>query len=154
VHFAARVTLADCRAALRALGAVRSAQEYRLLWISGLALVRAVGHVLKNVDCTANPELKVALDQNWPVWKEEPLFSEFIEPERNLILKEYSFGYQEGVVPVRVGISVHDLGADNLFRPLQQGHFAGEDGRDVLAEAIEWWEEKLAVLEQQLRSGP
>jgi hypothetical protein len=36
---------------------------------------------------------------------------------------------------------------DNIYRPLLSGFREGEDARDVLSDAITWWDEQLAAVE-------
>ena len=36
---------------------------------------------------------------------------------------------------------------DNIYRPLLSGFREGDDARDVLSEAIDWWEAQLATIE-------
>ena len=47
---AARRVLADCEVVLEMLDAEREEQRWRVLWVGALALLRAVGHVLRKVD--------------------------------------------------------------------------------------------------------
>jgi hypothetical protein len=43
----------------------------------------------------------------------------------------------------------------NIYRPLMDGFREGEDARDVLSEAIEWWETELAAIDRSVNStGP
>lgn len=35
---------------------------------------------------------------------------------------------------------------DNIYRPLLSGFREGDDARDVLSDAIEWWEVELAEI--------
>jgi hypothetical protein len=35
----------------------------------------------------------------------------------------------------------------NLYRPMSDRPFEGEDGRDVIDQAIDWWEQQLALVE-------
>ena len=39
---------------------------------------------------------------------------------------------------------------DNLFCPIADGPYAGEDCRDVLEEAIAWWDTQLALIEESI----
>ena len=41
--------------------------------------------------------------------------------------------------------------ADNIYRPFLDGWHEGDDARDVLSEAIDWWEAELAALEYTRR---
>jgi hypothetical protein len=36
---------------------------------------------------------------------------------------------------------------DNIYRPLVDGIREGDDARDVLSEAIDWWEAELRAIE-------
>ena len=75
------------------------------------------------------------------------IFRDFIERERNSILKEYSSTMTEGPVPLLAylqngeGFDVirQALIEENIYRPMSDGPYEGEDGRTVLDEAIEWW---------------
>jgi hypothetical protein len=64
--------------------------------------------------------------------------------------KQYEIGFFAGPVDVLAGGDVHELD-ENLFCPLTEGSFAGEDCRDILEQAILWWEEQLATIEASLR---
>ena len=63
--------------------ATLQAQYSAIVW-----MLRAVGHVLYKVDCDT-PSQRAKLDDKWKIWKREPIFSNFIEPNRNDLLKEY-----------------------------------------------------------------
>ena len=58
-----------------------------------VSLLRAVGHVLNKVDGASCPEMRAAVDEVWSEWKADKtanaIFFDFIEDERNSILKEY-----------------------------------------------------------------
>ena len=46
----ARRVLSDCKYALDMLQVESRPASFRVLWVAGIALVRAVGHVLQKVD--------------------------------------------------------------------------------------------------------
>ena len=161
---AARRVLADCEAALEMLEDERDERRWRVLWVGALALLRAVGHVLRNVDGRI-PRAGAAINAAYESWTakqpEHLVFREFIEKERNNILKEYRLSVldsAESHVAVVVGDS--DAGYitdetplvldENLFRPVTVGFGVGEDARDVYREAIKWWEQELTRLEAVL----
>ena len=89
-----------------------------------------------------------------PPWKAEKqgnaIFWDFIEEERNQVLKQYEVGFFAGPVDVVAGGELHTLD-DHLFCPITDGTFAGGDCRDVLEQAIEWWERQLAAIESAVR---
>lgn len=140
----ARKVLRDLQLALELLETEESAERFRVHWVAAVALCRAVGHVLQKIDSRTSPQLKAVISQTYASWKSEPeahqIFFEFIEDERNAVLKEYEFGFLSGPVEVVVlPIGVSSTLKDNLFCPLCSGRFAGEDCRDVLELAINWW---------------
>jgi hypothetical protein len=63
------------------------------------------------------------------------VFWDFIEEERNPVLRQYGPGFLAGPVDVVVGGGLHTLD-DHFFCPITDGPFAGEDCRDVLEQAI------------------
>lgn len=165
---AARAVLADARLALDMLQAEPDPDRWRVHWAGGAALLRAVGHVLLNVDQKADAELARVADAAHRRWRSadsaHAVYREFILEERNNILKEYrSNVHPLDNVPVVIRLTlVHpetrevryvDQHADldeNLFRPIVEGYGEGEDARDVFEEAIDWWERELAAIEQGL----
>lgn len=150
----ARKVLVDCKHALNLLEAETAPDTFRVLWVAGVALARAVGHVLQKVDGERDAEVKKAVSAAYALWKSNragnAIFWDFIEEERNQVLKQYEIGFFAGPVDVLAGGEAHTLDK-NLFCPLTEGSFAGEDCRDVLEQAIGWWEQQLATIEASLR---
>ncbi len=70
--------------------------EWRLSWVAGLALLRAIGHVLAKVDAKTSLAHGEAITAIWQGFQADragsAIFWEFIEKERNNLLKTYSFG--------------------------------------------------------------
>lgn len=163
----ARKVLLDCQLALEMLEDEENEQRWRVLWAGAVALLRSVGHVLRNVD-GKDPALRPLIDSAYDRWKADragnAVFWEFIEKERNNILKEYRFHVHDaGEVDVVVTHDVVDAYAghtlmmkeaftleDNLFRPVTDGFGQGEDARDIYRRAIEWWHSALSRIEAQL----
>jgi hypothetical protein len=127
----------------------------RVLWIGALALIRSVGHVLRNVDGksdTLRPHIATTY-KSWRTQQSCLIFREFIEKSRNLALKEYKLGIDPGQA---ISISVFGDDGDaycetldqELFRPLTDGPWRGEDARDIYEMAICWWEVQLTVIER------
>lgn len=148
----ARKALRDLQVAHKLLEAEESAERFRVHWIAAVALCRAVGHVLQKIDSNASPKLKNAISQIYATWKTKPevhyIFFEFIEDERNAVLKEYEFGFLSGPVDLVVLPSgFTSTLEDNMFCPLSSGRFAGEDCRDVLELAINWWQAQLSQID-------
>jgi hypothetical protein len=91
----ARLVLSDACIAADRLKAAVDGGDYRIEWVATVALLRAVGHVLRKVD-GRQPAARAAIDARWKVWQGDrethEVFWEFIEKERNLVLKEYEIG--------------------------------------------------------------
>lgn len=51
----ARTVLQDCWHALHLLEEETDEASFRVLWVAGVALARAVGHTLRNLDAQTNP---------------------------------------------------------------------------------------------------
>jgi hypothetical protein len=168
--YSAREVLADCHVALAMLEDETDLQRWRVLWAGAVALTRAVGHVLDKVDGT-DPDIKRAAGDAYRRWKgpslQHEIFREFIDHERNNILKEYKFShhplhevdmvlmqtlqYPETGQQVQLG-DVVSIG-DNIYRPLLDGPWEGNDARDVLSEALEWWDVELKEIEDSVRDA-
>ncbi len=121
--------------------------RFRVLWVAAITLARAVGHTLDKVDSKQSILMKTIVEKKWKDIKnsenraENIIFFEFIENERNQILKEYEFGMLSSPVDLVIENTDSVFTLDScIYMPLQDGKYAGEDCRDVLAEAILWWE--------------
>jgi hypothetical protein len=159
--------LGDCQVALKMLEEEKSLERWRIVWAAAVCLIRTVGHVLDKVDCANDPTLKKITAQHYQHWKGEAsehlIFREFIEKERNNILKEYQINIHpledvsvavQGVLrPVDGGeaidlADVFNIG-ENIYRPVVDGPWEGEDARDILETAIRWWVAELQLIEKE-----
>ncbi len=157
----ARLVLQDAMYVRQKLEDETSVIEWRLGWVLAVVLLRAVGHVLVKVDGDADPavaSVATNLFQQWKSGDEHFIFWDFIEKERNSILKEYQTDVTEGPVHITALLQAFDgldtsrqaLLEENIYRPLAGGLYAGEDGRTKLDDAIEWWAEQLAEVDRQV----
>lgn len=162
---ASRDVLADCRLALDMLQDVTEPDRWRVHWAGAVALLRAVGHVLLNVNQPADQVVAKAGKAAHRRWKSDDpahlIYRDFIEDERNNILKEYrSKVHPLDTVDVAVRLTLQNpetgeinyvdqvMPLDkNLFRPMTEGYGKGEDARDVYKEAIDWWERELNAID-------
>jgi hypothetical protein len=152
MNLTARTVLNDCKNAHALLEDESDKIRFRLFWVAGVALLRAVGHVLQKVDAERSPALKAEIGRAYAEWKRDreanAMFWEFIEEERNNLLKEYEIGFLAGPINVLVQPNAGSFSLDeNLFCPIAEGPYAGEDGRVVMANAITWWEQQLNAIE-------
>ena len=126
-------------------------RRLRVLWIGSLAMLRMVGHVLDKVD-GKDPAVRAAINSRWPTLKREPIFEHFINSRRDLALKEGEIDlFDQSSINVMMespaGSKRLATIEDCLFMPLQHGFRAGEDGRDVFRDALDWWDAVLEELE-------
>lgn len=156
----ARDVLEDCKVVVAELRDGIAGREWRIRWVTSVALLRAIGHVLRNVDAHTNQLLKSVIEDSWKrlsATKPEPaIFWEFIEDERNNILKEYRLSAGLGItvrpgtchINLQTGEQRGDPGRPTLFDyAMRSGPFAGRDQREVLKQAIEWWESYLEAVD-------
>jgi hypothetical protein len=136
---AAREVLEDCRGAVDEIVDGIQGRAWRRRWIAAVVLLRTVGHVLGKVDTKISPSYKQAIDGAWSRLsqsKPDPaIFWAFIDAERNNIIHEYEVGAGQGA-------TVH-LGQNKPTEHhylVNTGPFAGRDQREILREAIAWWE--------------
>lgn len=162
----AREVLEDCRIAVRRLTEGVAGKEWRIAWVTSVALLRAVGHVLRNVDSKSSLAMAQAIETAWQglsATKPEPkIFWQFIEEERNNILKEYQLTAGLGIT-VRPGTAHLNLqtgehrgepGLPTLYDyAMRSGPYEGVDQRLVLSEAIAWWESYLGSIEAECAAG-
>lgn len=114
--------------------------EWRIYWVAGLALLRTVGHVLAKVDAKASADHADAISALWGALQldregQGAIFWNFIEKERNNLLKTYSFG------------------AKLAWDENRSAYVEFEDGLDafeLFREAVYWWRHHLMNLERKL----
>lgn len=156
-----RQVLQDCKIALSMLEDDMNSETWRVHWAAAVALSRAVGHILHKVDAVNDTRTQNIVNAKFKEWKssaeEHQIFREFIEKERNNLLKEYrtdvhphsstGLEFEYTLKPFDGGplkkfrnITVLD---ENIYRPMIEGPYEGGDARDVLQEAITWWENQL-----------
>jgi hypothetical protein len=125
---------------------------YQAHHLAILAMLRSVGHVLQKVDADTSQK-KAWLADSWPRWTSEPIFSEFIELERNRLLKEFRGGIESGNPAIITTGAVADPFAPSgasLRVALDVGQLLAADGSrllDRLRDAIDFWRRHLAEAE-------
>ena len=163
-----REALEDCRLALTMLEEETDLRRWRLIWFGAITLARSVGHVLDKVDAKLDAELNKLSQEAYRRWNstapEHEIFREFIDKERNTIVKEYQFNIHPSEEvhvaimgtyrPVSGGDEIQEADVfpigDNIYRPILDGYREGDDARDVLSDAIGWWETELQSIERKL----
>lgn len=156
----ARQVLNDARRAIDLCENAKNDQDFRVHWVAAIALLRAVGHVLRNVDAK-DSGVASAVNALWAEWKNDSakheIFWEFIEQERNMTLKDYelSFWRDTPTIPFVVTKTPLDGGGPeaekfdmsvDIYRPMVGGPYDGEDARDALSAGADWWDGQLSIL--------
>lgn len=157
---AARGVLDDCRLArLELLDGVQG-HIWRRRWIVNVVLLRAVGHVLDNIDGTHSLRQRQVIDEWWKDLKlrqpKPEIFWHFIDKERNSILKEYQTNAGQSTFVLLPGLEASmsavtgrvDSPKSTVYRyHMNGGYFHGRDHRELIDEAIEWWAGELDKIE-------
>lgn len=175
----ARMVLNDCREVLGQLRNNPPAQQWRILWVAALALLRTVQEVLQNVDresINIHPKrrdeisaFRVSLGQTKP---QPAIYWQFIRENANEILHQYKLGavMVETFAPSVIISGPSDVSASatvvtsTVLRStpgpedsaryywMKDGPFKGHDQRDVIQKAIEWWEAEIAGMEKRAQT--
>ncbi len=163
--YLARRVLDDCELALEFLEQSTTDAIWRVHWFAAVALVRTVGDVLHKVD-GQDPALKPLVNAAFQRWKEDPcdnaIFWDFIKNQRDRLVHEYDSDAHpsekislltEFALQSSEGSSAMTLGEvfeldENIYRPMLAGPWEGDDARDVLKEAIDWWKRELNAIDQ------
>ncbi|ABS25295.1 hypothetical protein [Anaeromyxobacter sp. Fw109-5] len=162
---ASRTVLEDCKTAASELTDGISGSAWRWRWVAISALLRAVGHVLHSERRTASPELAAAIEAWWRgILASKPcpvIFWDFIHAARNDALKEYVLHAGQSVTIHPLPFSPKSMWGTEDERPstvpvrppteysypMTRGPFVGRDQREVIAEAIAWWQEQFDAID-------
>jgi len=163
---AARIVLSDCRLALNEFKNALEQSTFetiRIRWLTCLTLLRAVGHVLQKVDeAKYNSNEKEKAKNLHGLRKKDKIFEQFIEAERNLMLKQYKhhLKYDEKIkkeggdyLCTEDGTRLVTESGDFLITETKEwiqknitkidGHKKDYKPDEIIQEAIEWWEKEL-----------
>jgi len=165
-----RVVLSDCRLALAGLHENPTGQQWRIQWVGTLALLRTVANTFNEQakDPTVHPNLHQELNDFWDRMKvTEPqpeIYWGFIRIDANDLLHYWKFSaaqhsttQRDELTRTRAQVSakessVHAVDFSGRFEGfeiedtylMKSGPFAGQDSRDVVRQAIEWYEQEIA----------
>lgn len=160
----ASVVLDDAMSAILkwSWGPIEKGVESRVIYVASVTLLRTVGHVLHKVDCDRHPEIKQEVERKYRDWKrglgKDRIFTDFIEKERNLILKEYAPSWRrENEVDLTWRVRAAQDNQSEMSSKLQAamaksleqrplkavfmetGPYAGYDFGELLEKAARWW---------------
>ena len=169
----AREVLNDCKLTCWELKDALEKNDQSLIrvrWITCLTFLRMVGHVLHKVDQPKYPNNQKQFDDIYSNKKNESIFKNFIEQERNNALKGYQIDLieSENSVEVEMGLLLEDgdrFLTESGDRFILEGtekviHFAkktnesnDEERPDYwIDKAIEWWEIYLTELNDKINA--
>jgi hypothetical protein len=157
----AREVLSRCEYFAKTLREDPTGVAWEAQFSAALALLRGVGHALD----------KSKTEQWWKHLKSKKntnsIFWDFIDNERNLILKEAQLRAGQSAFVYLQGVQVTALAAGQLPAPppatpqqrktdysyhMNDGVFAGRDPRDLIDEAITWWKGELSKIDTETRA--
>jgi len=169
----ARDVLNDCKLTCWELKDALEKNDQKLIrvrWITCLTFLRMVGHVLHKIDQPNYPNKQNAFDQLYSAKKNDSLFKDFIEKERNNALKSYQIDLieTENLVEAEVELLLEDGGrflTESGERFILEGsektiHFSKKTGDSNNEErpdywidkAISWWETYLHELNKKINA--
>lgn len=119
-------------------------ERFNVIYLSCLVLCRSIGHVLHKVDAKRSNKLKSAVESAYGRWKnsdhDQRIFKDFIEGNRNELVKESNFNYEiVSSLPYAVAVLNHDL-------------LGYDDPVDAIGICINWWDVKLREIEEEVNS--
>lgn len=134
-------------------GVARPLALYQAQYYAMTAMLRSVGHVLHKVDADSQAR-KQWLDEQWRRWRVEPIFADFIDFERNRLLKEFrgAFGDRDPAVHVAAATAdAYSPGGALLLVRVDVDALRAADGTSLVhrfGEAVDYWRRHLSEAEQ------
>ncbi|MEG9432471.1 hypothetical protein [Terriglobus sp. ADX1] len=145
----------DCQASIERLESASKPEIWRVDYVATVTLLRAVGHVLMNVDATTNLLVRAKLQMLWnDIEKHKSLhkiYWDFIKPERDRVLKEYLLSVSDFE---EADEAILRFSADGCIKPwapddktlylekkaaLASGYSLPIDAAGLMSEALAFW---------------
>jgi len=170
----ADVVLQDCKHSIWEYDLQLQSEELRIKWLCIITLLRAVGHVLLNVDSkNGDNKLKVIIDRRFDEINRHkdkfPIFWKFIKEERDRFLKDYEHGIIRIIRPKQEkrnkgfsissdvaksrGGKVLQKDSDEIVSYLSSGPYKGRYEKDVAQEAYKWWKTIIAEIKNEYKNN-
>ncbi|MBG1231084.1 hypothetical protein [Aestuariivirga litoralis] len=136
---------------------LQTAAYYQVQYIAIITMLRSIGHVFEKVDCRGNASRSRWAKTAWKDWQTVPVFTNFIEPTRNELLKEFKggvdvrSGFDTVAVVVNPAMALNDDDMAELQVSFRAEELRDPSGSHVLPqikEAIDFWDECLASAER------
>jgi hypothetical protein len=176
--------LSDCKVALAELRKNPQGQQWRIQWVGTLALLRTIANTFDfyKTNPAVHPDLQMELQDFYDRMaagkstKTPPIYWSFIRDDTNDLLHYWKFSAAHHVTmqrdddemimttekwsaePTRVH-SVDTSGEHKGFTPgstylMKSGPFANQDQRDVVQQAIDWYEDEIAGMIRRAKAKP
>ena len=139
--------LDDCRLAQSELVDGLQGTQWRIRVFTVMALLRASMHTVKKVDAVTEP-MKSANASVWAERSSDPIFKDFIDEDRNLLLKQYQLRAGQNVT-VYMGPSPRS----EITYTMNDGPFKGQDPRELVDQAITWVSNYLDEVDRRTRAA-
>lgn len=133
----------------------------RRRWVTAITLLSTINDILLNFEIERDEKIKIVETQWFSELQSDyknrqsdtnykSIYFDFIRQERNLTVHQYLFMFvdQDLVVTNQDGLE-EEISAFE-WMPMVDGKYAGDDCRDLLHEAYEWWECQLKYMEQEV----
>ena len=143
----ARLGLEDCRLARSELVDGLQGPQWRIRIFTVLALLRASMHAVKKVDAVTEP-MKSANATVWSERNTDPIFKDFIDEDRNLLLKQYQLRAGQNVT-----VNMGPTPRSEITYTINGGPFEGQDPRELVDRAITWISDYLDEVDRRTRAA-
>ncbi len=139
--------LEDCRLARSELVDGLQGPQWRIRVFTVMALLRASMHAVKKVDAVTEP-MKSANASVWSERSSDPVFKDFIDEDRNLLLKQYQLRAGQNVT-VYMDLSPRS----EITYTMNDGPYKGQDPRELVDQAIIWVSDYLDEVDRRTRAA-
>ncbi|MEW5683292.1 MAG: hypothetical protein AB1942_00080 [Pseudomonadota bacterium] len=132
--------------------------DYQAQYIAIVAMLRSIGQVFDKVDSRLGGHLAWSRER-WKVWKQDPIFADFIEPTRDALLKEFEGGLElrgEAFGAPAVVVDVTAPGGTSLlvsFEPKKACDLRGRPVLPLFHAAMTFWDRCLSEAEAEFAKG-
>ena len=121
-----------CKVALSWFQREPIAEDFRLILVLCLTMLRAVGHIIKS-ECESDEQLNLIQKQMWKNKQCDLLYLNFIRKFRDNVIKEFR-------APVSwASITIYETKEHRMEYVISDYEYKGRDVREMIQESIDWW---------------
>ena len=127
-----RIAIDDCKVALSWFEREPIAEEFRLILVLCLTMLRTVGYIIER-ECKSDEKLNIIQQHIWMRAKHDLIFLYFIKKFRDNVIKEFR-------APVNwASITLYESKEHRMEYLISDYEYKGRDVRSIIEESIEWW---------------